>query len=121
MNPVILCVLVFGGMLVALMALSRLLDLLAMMLGQSQPEPALAAEPPKQPDHKAAAPAALSAPSAPAAPVTPASSVDAVLVAAAIAAYLGTSTDQFVVRSIRRVSAAQSSPWGLASRVNALQ
>lgn len=118
MNPVILCVVVFGGMLVALMALSRLLDVLAMMLGQSQPEPTQTAEPPK-PVHKAAAPAAPAA--APAAPAAPASSVDAVLVAAAIAAYLGTSTDQFVVRSIRRVSAAQSTPWGLASRANALQ
>ena len=118
MNPVILCVVVFGGMLVALMALSRLLDVLAMMLGQSQPEPTQTAEPPK-PVHKAAAPAAPAA--VPAAPAAPASSVDAVLVAAAIAAYLGTSTDQFVVRSIRRVSAAQSTPWGLASRANALQ
>lgn len=118
MNPVILCVVVFGGMLLALMALSRLLDVLAMMLGQSQPEPTQTAEPPK-PVHKAAAPAAPAA--VPAAPAAPASSVDAVLVAAAIAAYLGTSTDQFVVRSIRRVSAAQSTPWGLASRANALQ
>lgn len=120
MNPVILCVVVFGGMLLALMALSRLLDVLAMMLGQSQPEPTQTAEPPK-PVHKAAAPAAPAASAAPAAPAAPASSVDAVLVAAAIAAYLGTSTDQFVVRSIRRVSAAQSTPWGLASRANALQ
>lgn len=40
---------------------------------------------------------------------------DAVLVAAAVAAYLGKRTDQFVVRSIRRVAGEQS-PWSQAGR-----
>ena len=62
---------------------------------------------------------------APAAPAAPAparrdDTADAVLAAAAIAAYLGKSTDQFVVRSIRRVTSAET-PWSQAGRTGSAQ
>lgn len=60
------------------------------------------------------------APAAQAAPASVDDSTDAVLAAAAIAAYLGKSTDEFVVRSIRRVSGSET-PWTQAGRTSSLQ
>lgn len=54
-------------------------------------------------------------------PVQPQSTqVDVVLVTAAIAAYLGKSTDQIIVRGIRRIGTEETA-WSRAGKLDSLQ
>ena len=88
-----------------LLAISYMIDLVHWLLTKGQKKPA-------------AAPATLTleVSEAPAKDTT----ATAVIAAAAIAAYLGTTTDQFVVRSIRRV-AGEETPWIQSGRLNTIQ
>ena len=89
-----------------LLAISYMIDLVHYLLTRGEKKPAAPAPAPPAP----AAPVAAAAPARD-------DHADAVLVAAAVAAYLGTTTDQFVVRSIRRL-VPEESPWVQASRMN---
>lgn len=108
-DAVVVCLFSLAVVFLVLLAISYMIDLVHYLLTRGERKPA------------APAPAAPAAP-APAAPVAAAAPArddhaDAVLVAAAVAAYLGTTTDQFVVRSIRRL-VPEESPWVQASRMN---
>ena len=93
-RAVIVCGFSLAVVFIVLLAISYMIDLVHWLLtkGQKKPE---------------AAPAS----SAPAA---------SVLIAAAIAAYLGASPDRFIVRSIRRVS-GEETPWVQAGRTGAMR
>lgn len=104
-RAVIVCGFSLAVVFIVLLAISYMIDLVHWLLtkGQKKPE---------------AAPAS-SAPAAPAAPAKDTAG-DAVLIAAAIAAYLGASPDRFIVRSIRRVS-GEETPWVQAGRTGAMR
>lgn len=104
-RAVIVCGFSLAVVFIVLLAISYMIDLVHWILTRNEKKPAPAA---------AAAPAPV-----PAAPVKD-TTADAVLVAAAIASYLGTTTDQFIVRSIRRV-AGEETPWVQTSRTNSIQ
>lgn len=101
-DAVVVCLFSLAVVFLVLLAISYMIDLVHYLLacGEKKPAapapaaPAAAAKAPARDDH-----------------------ADAVLVAAAVAAYLGTTTDQFVVRSIRRL-VPEESPWVQASRMN---
>lgn len=101
-DAVVVCIFSIAVVFLVLLAISYMIDLVHWILTRNQ-KPAVAA----------AAPAAAAPAPAPAAPAK--SSVDPVLIAAAVAAYLGTSTDQIIVRSIRR-AAPEETPWVQAGR-----
>ena len=102
-DAVVVCIFSIAVVFLVLLAISYMIDLVHWILTRNQ-KPAAAA----------AAPATAAAPApAPAAPAK--NSVDPVLIAAAVAAYLGTSTDQIIVRSIRR-AAPEETPWVQAGR-----
>ena len=103
-DAVIVCLFSLAVVFIVLLAISYMIDLVHWILTRNQKKPA------------AAAPAPAPAAPAPAAPAKD-SSADAVLVAAAVAAFLGTTTDRFVVRSIRRL-VPEESPWVQASRMS---
>ena len=105
-DAVVVCLFSLAVVFLVLLAISYMIDLVHYLLTRGEKKPA------------APAPAAP-APAAPVAAAAPARDdpADAVLVAAAVAAYLGTTTDQFVVRSIRRL-VPEESPWVQASRMN---
>lgn len=71
------------------------------------------------PEEAAPAPAQPAAPSQPAPQAAPDADL-AVLAAAAIAAYLGTSADRLVVRSIRRIAPSET-PWIQAGRTGSIR
>lgn len=102
-DAVVVCGFSLAVVFLVLLAISYMIDLVHWILTRSVKAPAAAS-----------APAAAPAPAAPA----PAkdTGADAVVIAAAIAAYLGTTTDRIVVRSIRRVSDGET-PWVQASRM----
>lgn len=117
LDGVVVCVFSMVVVFLVLYALTKMIDLTAWIIrkgekGAGSPAPAKAAPAP--------APTAPARPAAPAAPAAPARDVDAVLAAAAIAAYLGESPDHFVVRSIRR-AAEEESPWVQVGRLNLTQ
>lgn len=105
-DAVVVCIFSIAVVFLVLLAISYMIDLVHWILTRNQKP---AAAPAAAPAPVAAAPAA--------APAAPKSSLDPVLVAAAVAAYLGTSTDQIIVRSIRRAG-AEESPWVQAGRTN---
>jgi len=98
-DAVVVCVFSLAVVFIVLLAISYMIDLVHWILTRNA---------------KAPAPAPAAAPAAPA-PAPQAPSADPVLIAAAVAAYLGTSTDRIVVRSIRR-AAPEETPWVQASR-----
>ncbi len=102
-DAVVVCLFSLAVVFLVLLAISYMIDLVHYLLTRGERKPAAPAP----------------APAAPAAAAAPARDdhADAVLVAAAVAAYLGTTTDQFVVRSIRRL-VPEESPWVQASRMN---
>lgn len=102
-DAVVVCLFSLAVVFLVLLAISYMIDLVHYLLTRGEKKPAAPAP----------------APAAPAAAAAPARDdhADAVLVAAAVAAYLGTTTDQFVVRSIRRL-VPEESPWVQASRMN---
>lgn len=104
-RAVIVCGFSLAVVFIVLLAISYMIDLVHWLLtkGQKKPE---------------AAPAS-SAPAAPAAPAKDTAG-DTILIAAAIAAYLGASPDRFIVRSIRRVS-GEETPWVQAGRTGAMR
>ena len=105
-KALIVCGFSLAVVFLVLLTISYMIDLVHWLLTRSEKKPA------------APAPAAGPAPAAPA-PVKD-TTATAVIAAAAIAAYLGTTTDQFVVRSIRRV-AGEETPWVQSSRTNTIQ
>ena len=105
-QAVTVCLFSLAVVFIVLLAISYIIDLTAWILKKASKTPA-------------AAPAPVSAPAAPA-PARRDDTADAVLAAAAIAAYLGKSTDQFVVRSIRRVTSAET-PWSQVGRTGSAQ
>lgn len=102
-DAVVVCLFSLTVVFLVLLSISYMIDLVHYLLTRGEKKPAAPAP----------------APAAPAAAAAPARDdhADAVLVAAAVAAYLGTTTDQFVVRSIRRL-VPEESPWVQASRMN---
>lgn len=102
-DAVVVCLFSLAVVFLVLLAISYMIDLVHYLLTRGERKPAAPAP----------------APAAPVAAAAPARDdhADAVLVAAAVAAYLGTTTDQFVVRSIRRL-VPEESPWVQASRMN---
>ena len=106
-KAIIVCGFSLAVVFIVLLAISYMIDLVHWILTRGEKKPA------------AAAPAAAPASPAPATPVKD-TTADAVLVAAAIAAYLGTTTDQFIVRSIRRVT-GEETPWVQSGRTNTIQ
>lgn len=100
-DAVVVCIFSIAVVFLVLLAISYMIDLVHWILTRNQ--------------KPAAAPAVSAAAAPAAAPEAPKSSVDPVLVAAAVAAYLGTSTDQIIVRSIRR-AAPEETPWVQAGR-----
>ena len=93
-DAVVVCLFSLAVVFLVLLAISYMIDLVHYLLTRGERKPAAPAP----------------APAAPAAAAAPARDdhADAVLVAAAVAAYLGTTTDQFVVRSIRRLVPEES-------------
>lgn len=106
-RAVIVCGFSLAVVFIVLLAISYMIDLVHWLLTKGQKKPEAAPAP------------AASAPAAPAAPAKDTAG-DAVLIAAAIAAYLGASPDQFTVRSIRRVS-GEETPWVQTSRTGTMQ
>lgn len=104
-QAVIVCVFSLVVVFAVLLAISYLIDLIAFILSRAEGRKA-------QPGQTAEQPAQAARPAA--------SSDEAVLTAAAIAAYLGTQPDRLVVRSIRRVTDEQT-PWCQAGRADSLQ
>lgn len=102
-DAVVVCLFSLAVVFLVLLSISYMIDLVHYLLTRGERKPAAPAP----------------APAAPVAAAAPARDdhADAVLVAAAVAAYLGTTTDQFVVRSIRRL-VPEESPWVQASRMN---
>lgn len=105
-QAVTVCVFSLAIVFLVLWAITLLIDVTAWVLkkftgARAQPASCQAAVPAAQPDQRDG-------------------TADAVLAAAAIAAYLGKSTDQFVVRSIRRIAGEQS-PWSQAGRSGTAQ
>lgn len=102
-DAVVVCLFSLAVVFLVLLAISYMIDLVHYLITRGERKPAAPAP----------------APAAPVAAAAPARDdhADAVLVAAAVAAYLGTTTDQFVVRSIRRL-VPEESPWVQASRMN---
>lgn len=107
-QAVIVCLFSLAVVFFILLAISYLIDLTAWIIrraqGKQTPSPAA---PPPEPV------------STPAAPERD-DSADAVLVSAAIAAYLGKGVDQFTVRSIRRIRPEESA-WSQVSRTGFTQ
>ena len=109
-QAVTVCLFSLAVVFLVLLAISYLIDLIAWIVRKIEKK--------DTPQTPSAAPAAAQS-SAPA-PAPRDDSVDAVLVAAAVAAYLGKNTDEFVVRSIRR-AAAPESLWSQLGRADSLQ
>ena len=107
-QAVTVCLFSLAVVFLVLLAISYLIDLIAWIVRKIEKK-----DTPK-------APAAVSAPAQSTAPAPRDDSVDAVLVAAAVAAYLGKNTDEFVVRSIRRAAAPESF-WSQLGRADSLQ
>ena len=107
-KALIVCGFSLAIVFLVLLTISYMIDLVHWLLTRSEKKPA------------APAPAAGPAPAAPAPAPVKDTTATAVIAAAAIAAYLGTTTDQFVVRSIRRV-AGEETPWVQSSRTNTIQ
>ena len=105
-RAVIVCGFSLAVVFLVLLAISYMIDLVHWLLTKGEKKAAPGATP-------AAAPAS-----------TPAPAKDdrtaAVLIAAAVAACLGTTTDRFVVRSIRRV-AGEETPWIQSGRTNTIR
>ncbi len=102
-RALIVCGFSLAVVFLVLLAISYMIDLVHWILTRNEKKPA-------------AAPA-----TAPASDPAPAKDDHAaVLIAAAVAACLGTTTDRFVVRSIRRV-AGEESPWVQSGRTNTIQ
>lgn len=101
-RAVIVCGFSLAVVFLVLLAISYMIDLVHWLLTKGE---------------KKAAPAA-----APASAPAPAKDdrTAAVLIAAAVAACLGTTTDRFVVRSIRRV-AGEETPWIQSGRTNTIR
>lgn len=100
----IVCVFSMVVVFVVLLAISYMIDIIAWLLNRKKEagQPAVGSTPAPQPaqpqsDH-----------------------VDVVLVTAAIAAYLGKSTDQIVVRGIRRIGTEETA-WNRAGKLDSLQ
>lgn len=102
-DAIVVCVFSIAVVFLVLLAISYMIDLVHSILDRNTKKAPAAAAP-------AAAPAAPAP-----APEAPKPSMDPLLIAAAVAAYLGTSTDQIIVRSIRRAAPEESS-WVQASR-----
>lgn len=107
-RAVIVCGFSLAIVFLVLLAISYMIDLVHWLLTKGQKKPA------------APAASAVPAPAAPTAPAKKNTSADAVLIAAAIAAYLGAAPDQLIVRSIRRVS-GEETPWVQTSRTGSMQ
>ena len=103
-RALIVCGFSLAVVFIVLLAISYMIDLVHWILTRNEKKPA------------AAAPAAAAPAPAPVKDTT----TDAVLIAAAVAAYLGTTTDQFIVRSIRRVT-GEETPWVQSGRTNTIQ
>ena len=104
-QAVVVCLFSMVVVFIVLLVISYLIDLCAYLVRRFGRAPAA----------KAASPAPAPAP----APARD-DSADAVLVAAAVAAYLGKNSDEFVVRSICRVTGGETL-WSQASRKDSLQ
>lgn len=101
-RAVIVCGFSLAVVFLVLLAISYMIDLVHWLLTKGEKKAAPAAAPASSPapakdDHAAA-----------------------VLIAAAVAACLGTTTDRFVVRSIRRV-AGEETPWVQSGRTNTIR
>ena len=105
-QAVTVCVFSLAVVFIVLLTISYIIDFTAWILKRASGK-------------KAPTAPAASAPAAPAAAGHD-DTADALLAAAAVAAYLGKSTDQFVVRSIRRATSAETS-WSQTSRVGSAQ
>ncbi len=108
-QAVIVCLFSLAVVFAVLLAISYLIDLTAWVIRKAEGKP----------DPKPAAPTAPSQEAAPAVPERD-DGIDAVLVSAAVAAYLGQSVDQFTVRSIRRIRPEESA-WSQVSRTGFTQ
>lgn len=104
----VVCVFSMVVIFAVLFVISLMIDIPAAALKKQKAEPA--------------APAASAVPAAPAAPAVSAAQDGAELavITAAIAAYLGKSTDEIVVREIRRVQNNESE-WSRSGRTEALR
>lgn len=101
----VVCVFSMVVVFLVLLAISYMIDIIAKLLNRKKTAPQSTAQPDKQA----------------AAPQQPASThADVVLVTAAIAAYLGKSADQIVVRNIRKIGAEESA-WKQAGKLDSLQ
>lgn len=103
-DAVFICLFSLVVVFVVLLAISFLIDIIAWLVNRGES---------KSKD----APAPAASEPAPAAPAK--NSNEAVLIAAAVAAYLGRSPEQFVVRSYRRIPTDESA-WGQVSRHESL-
>lgn len=106
----VVCVFSMVVVFLVLLSISYMIDIIAKLLNRKKAAP----QPSAQPAPQEAAPQVT-------APQQPASThADVVLVTAAIAAYLGKSADQIVVRNIRKIGAEESA-WKQAGKLDSLQ
>ena len=104
----IVCVFSLALVFIVLLAISYMIDLTAYIVRKGE----------KKQDPKVAAPAKAAAAPAPAATVV--DDTTNVVLAAAVAAYLGCSTDQIVVKSIRKIVNVETS-WAQKSRMDSVR
>lgn len=107
-EAVTVCLFSIVVVFLVLLSISYIIDITAWIVRKFSKTPAAKA-----------APAAVAAASAPV-PAKRDDTADAVLVAAAVAAYLGTSTENFVVRSIRRVTSTETL-WSQTGKTGSIQ
>ena len=105
----IVCVFSLALVFIVLLAISYMIDLTAYIVRKGE----------KKQDPKVAAPAKAAAAPAPVATVVD-DTTNVVLAAAAVAAYLGCSTDQIVVKSIRKIVNVETS-WAQKSRMDSVR
>ena len=108
-QAITVCVFSIVLVFLVLLAISYMIDITAYFVRKGE----------KKQDPKVAAPAKVAAAPAPAATVVD-DTTNVVLAAAAIAAYLGCSTDQIVVKSIRKVVNVETS-WAQKSRMDSVR
>lgn len=106
-QAIIVCVFSLIVVFAVLQAITWMIQIVAWFINRSEKKKELTAA------SEAPAPAAVTAPAGD-------SHLDVVLITAAVAAYLGTDTSSFVVRSIRRIGTEETA-WNRASRLDSLQ
>lgn len=110
-QALIVCVFSLIVVFVVLLAITYMIQIVAWFVERSDKKKGVTTPPEAAP-----APAAVPAP----APATADSHIDVVLITAAVAAYLGTDTSSFVVRSIRKIGTEETA-WNRAGRLDSLQ